>query len=76
MSLTERRPACLDPETIIPISRESTEAFKTGAWTTQRPIFAEKISPCRAACPNGHDIPRALHRLAQGDWGEIGRAHV
>lgn len=59
---------CLDPEVIIPISRQSTEHFKTGTWSTLRPLFLEKTSPCRAACPIGNDIPRALYRAAEGDY--------
>ena len=47
---------CLDPEKIIPISRFSTEVFKTGAWGTRLPEHEEKLSPCRAACPAGEDI--------------------
>lgn len=59
---------CLDPEIIIPISRGSTEHFKTGTWSRLRPVFAEKIAPCRAACPIGNDIPRALYRSSQEDY--------
>ena len=61
-------PPYLDPERIIPISRGSTaDAFKTGAWAARRPVFMEKTSPCRAACPNGNDIPHALALAAKGD---------
>jgi NADPH-dependent glutamate synthase beta subunit-like oxidoreductase len=59
---------CLDPEIIIPISRGSTEHFKTGTWSRLRPVFTEKIAPCRAACPIGNDIPRALYRASQEDY--------
>jgi NADPH-dependent glutamate synthase beta subunit-like oxidoreductase len=59
---------CLDPEKIIPISRQSTEAFKTGTWSKVRPLFMEKTAPCRAACPIGNDIPRAVYRASQGDY--------
>ncbi|MHB8767327.1 MAG: NAD(P)-binding protein, partial [Deferrisomatales bacterium] len=59
---------CFDPEVIVPISRDSTAAFRTGSWSDLRPRFAEKASPCRAACPVGNDIPQALFRAAQGDW--------
>lgn len=59
---------CMDPEIIIPISRESTEHFKTGTWSRLRPVFTEKIAPCRAACPIGNDIPRALYRASQEDY--------
>ena len=59
---------CLDPEFIIPISRKSTEHFKTGTWSRLRPMFLEKTSPCRAVCPIGNNIPRALYRAAQEDY--------
>ena len=61
-------PPCLDPEMIVPISRQTTEVFKTGTWTSVRPCFVEKISPCRAACPAGNDIPTAARAAAQGDF--------
>ena len=59
---------CLDPEKIIPISRGSTEQFKTGTWSRVRPVFLEKTSPCRAGCPVGNDIPRALYLASEGDY--------
>jgi NADPH-dependent glutamate synthase beta subunit-like oxidoreductase len=59
---------CFDPEAIIPISRQSTEHFKTGSWSKRKPIFAEKSSPCRAACPNGNDIPRAFWSVSEDDF--------
>jgi len=61
-------PLCLDPETIVPISRQTTAVFKTGSWTTMRPRFVEKTSPCRAACPAGNDIVGAARAAARGDF--------
>jgi NADPH-dependent glutamate synthase beta subunit-like oxidoreductase len=58
----------LDPEEIIPISRSSTEAFKTGSWSRSKPVFVEKISPCRAACPTANNIATAMFRAAEGDY--------
>jgi len=66
MSATVDR--CFDPEQIIPISRGSTEAFRTGAWSNLRPEFVEKASPCRVACPAGNNIPAALYAASEGDW--------
>ena len=67
--MTERScPSCLDPELIVPISRQTTEKFKTGSWTSVRPRFVEKISSCRAACPAGNDIPAAARAAARGDF--------
>ena len=51
--------ACIDPEKIIPISRSSTEVFKTGTWGARRPEHHEKVSPCRVSCPAGNNIPMA-----------------
>lgn len=61
-------PACVDPEIMIPISRETTEVFKTGTWSSVRPRFGEKISPCRAACPTGNNISAATRAAADGDY--------
>ena len=58
----------MDPEIMIPISRETTEIFKTGTWSSIRPRFSEKISPCRAACPTGNNIGAAARVLADGDY--------
>lgn len=59
--------SCIDPEKIIPISRFSTEFFKTGDWGNRLPEHREKVSPCRMACPAGNNIPQALYRVSQGD---------
>ncbi|MGD2127041.1 MAG: FAD-dependent oxidoreductase, partial [Desulfobacteraceae bacterium] len=59
---------CIDPEKIIPISRSTTEVFKTGTWDSRRPEHCEKVSPCRISCPAGNPIPRALREAAQGDF--------
>ncbi len=67
-SKSAAKPRCLDPEVIIPISRQSTEHFKTGTWSNLRPLFLEKTAPCRAACPIGNDIPGALSQAAEGDF--------
>jgi len=61
-------PKCIDPESIIPISRSTTEVFKTGAWDNRRPQFMEKLSPCRVGCPAGNDIPNALHLASEGNF--------
>ncbi|PKN30686.1 MAG: hypothetical protein CVU64_02100 [Deltaproteobacteria bacterium HGW-Deltaproteobacteria-21] len=62
-----KNPACIDPEKIIPISRSSTEVFKTGSWSIWKPHHEEKLSPCRAACPNGTDIPSYVGLAKGGD---------
>jgi NADPH-dependent glutamate synthase beta subunit-like oxidoreductase len=65
-----KQPRCLDPELIIPISRLSTEAFKTGEWNRDRPFFQEKLSPCRLACPVGNHIALALFHASKNRFDE------
>jgi NADPH-dependent glutamate synthase beta subunit-like oxidoreductase len=65
-----KQPRCLDPELIIPISRSSTEAFKTGEWNRDRPFFQEKLSPCRLACPVGNHIALALFHASKNRFDE------
>ncbi|MBA4392718.1 MAG: hypothetical protein C0407_04105 [Desulfobacca sp.] len=54
-------------ERIIPFSRGSTEIFKTGLWSPHKPVYVEKISPCRQACPIGIDMARAFSCAAKGE---------
>ena len=61
---------CLDPEFIVPVSRLSTEDFKTGEWNRDRPLFQEKLSPCRSACPVGNHIAQALFHTSQNRFDE------
>lgn len=65
-----KQPRCLDPEFIVPISRSSTEAFKTGEWNRDRPFFQEKLSPCRMACPVGNHIALALFHAFENRFDE------
>lgn len=58
----------VDVETLIPLSRVSTEVFKTGQWSPRKPLYREKLSPCREACPVGNDIPGILSCVAKGDF--------
>ena len=58
----------LDPELIIPVSRLSTEAFKTGSWSRSRPLFEEKNSPCRVGCPTANNIATAMYKASEGDY--------
>ncbi len=65
-----KQPKCLNPEYIVPISRASTEAFKTGEWNRDRPFFQEKLSPCRVACPVGNPIALALFHASRNRFDE------
>jgi NADPH-dependent glutamate synthase beta subunit-like oxidoreductase len=59
-----------DIEQIAPVSRGSTEVFKTGQWGSGKPVYVEKTSPCREACPAGVDMARALAAAALGRLDE------
>ncbi len=64
------RTPLVDYASIIPISRGTTEIFKTGRWTLGKPAYREKVSPCREACPAGTDIPEVLALAAKGRLDE------
>ncbi len=57
-------------ELITPFSRGSTEVFKTGLWSPQKPLYVEKTSPCRQGCPIGIDIARAFACASKGKIDE------
>jgi NADPH-dependent glutamate synthase beta subunit-like oxidoreductase len=65
-----KQPRCIHPEYIVPISRASTEDFKTGEWNRDRPLFQEKLSPCRVACPVGNHIALALFHASEDRFDE------
>lgn len=65
-----KQPKCLHPEYIVPISRASTEDFKTGDWNRDRPFFQEKLSPCRVACPVGNHIALSLFHASRNRFDE------
>jgi NADPH-dependent glutamate synthase beta subunit-like oxidoreductase len=64
-----------DIESIAPLSRESTEIFLTGHWSSKKPIYVDKTSPCRQACPIGIDISRAFYEASEGDYHEALRIY-
>lgn len=57
-----------DIKRIAPFSQGSTEVFKTGQWSPHKPVYVEKLSPCREACPAGNDIPGVLALVAEGEF--------
>jgi heterodisulfide reductase subunit A2 len=59
-----------DIEPIAPFSQGSSEIFLTGHWSSRKPLYIEKISPCRQACPIGNDIARAFHEASMGHYDE------
>jgi NADPH-dependent glutamate synthase beta subunit-like oxidoreductase/Pyruvate/2-oxoacid:ferredoxin oxidoreductase delta subunit len=64
-----------DIEPKAPLSRGSTEIFLTGHWSSRKPIYVEKTSPCRQACPIGIDIARAFSAASKGDYDEALRIY-
>ncbi len=56
-----------DVDSIIPVARGSTEVFRTGEWSPRKPVFLDKISPCREACPAGTDLAGVFSLVAEGD---------
>ena len=51
----------------LPMSRTTTLANNTGAWSFMRPRYAEKTAPCSARCPCGEDIPRIEMLVSRGE---------
>jgi NADPH-dependent glutamate synthase beta subunit-like oxidoreductase/Pyruvate/2-oxoacid:ferredoxin oxidoreductase delta subunit len=57
-------------EPIAPFSQGSTEIFLTGHWSSRKPVYTEKTSPCRPACPIGNDIARAFAYASKGEFDQ------
>ncbi len=64
-----------DIEQIAPFSRGSTEIFLTGQWSSRKPYYSDKVSPCRKGCPIGIDIARAFYHASLGDYDEALRIY-
>ena len=58
----------IDLKSIVSYSTKTTGVFKTGSWSTTKPFYVEKMSPCREACPAGNDIAGMLALASQGDF--------
>ena len=52
----------------VAISSESSLVFKTGSQRSEKPVFQNKVAPCRHACPIGVNIPAAFHLASSGDF--------
>jgi len=50
------------------ISYQTTLGNETGSWRTQRPVYQERISPCRCACPAKTDIPKWLNLVKENEF--------
>ncbi len=64
------RPVFTREDPFVVLSFENSLIFKTGNQRTERPLFVNKVAPCRQACPIGIDIPAALHAASKGDMDE------
>jgi NADPH-dependent glutamate synthase beta subunit-like oxidoreductase/Pyruvate/2-oxoacid:ferredoxin oxidoreductase delta subunit len=64
-----------DIEPIAPFSRGTTEIFLTGQWSSRKPYYCDKVSPCRKGCPIGVDIARAFYHASLGDYDEALRIY-
>ncbi len=51
-----------------PLAREGMLVNLTGYWRETRPYREERLSPCRAACPAGEDIPTYIAHALAGDF--------
>ncbi|MFN4218238.1 MAG: NAD(P)-binding protein [Candidatus Bipolaricaulia bacterium] len=46
---------------------------RTGSWRYLRPVYSEKLAPCKNACPVGNDIPRILSLVSEGRYEDAWR---
>jgi NADPH-dependent glutamate synthase beta subunit-like oxidoreductase len=49
------------------MSTDGTQGTKTGRWGVMRPLFQEKMAPCRAGCPGAIHIPDFIQHVHEGD---------
>jgi NADPH-dependent glutamate synthase beta subunit-like oxidoreductase len=61
------RPMVSRDDPFTAVSWESTRVFKTGTQRSEKPLFINKLAPCRQACPIGINIPTAFHLASKGD---------
>jgi 2-oxoacid:acceptor oxidoreductase delta subunit (pyruvate/2-ketoisovalerate family) len=47
----------------------TSRANKTGAWRTERPVYADLLPPCNNACPAGENIQQWLYHAEVGPEG-------
>ena len=46
----------------------SSRANHTGAWRTERPVYAHSLPPCNNACPAGENIQQWLYDAEDGGY--------
>ena len=47
----------------------TSRANRTGAWRTERPVYADLLPPCNNACPAGENIQQWLYHAEEGPEG-------
>ena len=57
-----------DSSTPMAVSKGNMAFNKTGSWRYLRPIYQEKLAPCRSSCPAGTDVPRVLNLIGEGKF--------
>ncbi len=70
------RPKASRDDPFFAVSSESTRVFKTGTQRSEKPLFINKVAPCRQACPIGIDIPAAFHLASKSDIDGVLRAFL
>ena len=56
-----------------PISSGTMEHQRTGRWRCARPVFAQSVPACQAACPTGSDVESWIRLMQEGRHEETYR---
>lgn len=54
----------------VAVAEGSMMVNKTGSWRYLRPVYREKLAPCRKGCPLGTDIPRVISLITKERFEE------
>lgn len=54
----------------VAVAEGSMMVNKTGSWRYLRPVYREKLAPCRKGCPLGTDIPRVISLIKEEKFKE------
>lgn len=52
----------------VAVAKGSMMVNKTGSWRYLRPVYREKLAPCKKGCPLGTDIPRVISLINQKEF--------
>jgi hypothetical protein len=56
----------MDKPFAITLDPGSSRANHTGAWRTDRPVYASGLPPCNDGCPVGENIQQWLYHAEEG----------